>query len=204
MNAEDLDALMQQLKSMRTDSQTVEVKESVGKMPSTIVETVSAFANGSGGIIVLGLSERNGFEPARGFDARRIADALAQACSDKLTPPVRTAIDILEYRGSNAVVAVVDEIPPRDKPCYVTDRGMYKGSFIRSFDGDRRLSSYEIDRLLEDKTQPSHDAEIVKEAMRLRDEGRCVDLSVMKKNRKFQKDQLAASGYTEIKEFFAG
>lgn len=164
MNAEDLDALMQQLKSMRTDSQTVEVKESVGKMPSTIVETVSAFANGSGGIIVLGLSERNGFEPARGFDARRIADALAQACSDKLTPPVRTAIDILEYRGSNAVVAVVDEIPPRDKPCYVTDRGMYKGSFIRSFDGDRRLSSYEIDRLLEDKTQPSHDAEIVKEA----------------------------------------
>ncbi len=41
---------------------------------------------------------------------------------------------------------------------------MYRGSFIRSFDGDRKLSPYEIDRLLEDKAQPSHDAEIVAEA----------------------------------------
>ena len=38
---------------------------------------------------------------------------------------------------------------------------MCKGSFIRSFDGDRKLSPYEIDTLLEDKTQPAHDAEIV-------------------------------------------
>ena len=41
---------------------------------------------------------------------------------------------------------------------------MYRGSFIRSFDGDRKLSPYEIDRLLEDKTQPSHDIEIVADA----------------------------------------
>ncbi len=161
MDAEELKASIRQLKSMRTDSQSVEVKESVGKMPSTVVETVSAFANGSGGTIVLGISEKDGFSPAKGFDARRIADALSQACSDKLTPPVRADIGILEYDGANVVVAVIDEIPPRDKPCYVTSKGMYKGSFIRSFDGDRRLSAYEIDRLLEDKTQPSYDAEIV-------------------------------------------
>lgn len=165
MDAKGLGALIRKLKSMQTDSQSVEVKESVEKMPSTIVETLSAFANGSGGAIVLGLSERDGFEPAKGFDARRIADALSQACSDRLTPPVRTNIDILEYKGANVVFASVDEIPPRDKPCYVTSKGMYKGSFIRSFDGDRRLSSYEIDRLLEDKTQPSYDAEIVADAV---------------------------------------
>lgn len=41
---------------------------------------------------------------------------------------------------------------------------MCKGSFIRSFDGDRKLSPYEIDTLLEDKTQPAHDAEIVADA----------------------------------------
>lgn len=164
MNGKELDDAIRRLKSSHTDNQSIEVKESVGKMPSTIAETIYAFANGSGGAIVLGLSEENNFEPAKGFDARRIVDALSQACSDKLTPPVRVDIDILEYGGANVVVASIDEIPPRDKPCYVTSKGMYRGSFIRSFDGDRKLSPYEIDRLLEDKTQPSHDAEIVADA----------------------------------------
>ena len=164
MDAEELETVIRQLKSSRSDNQSVEAKESVGKMPSTIAETISAFANGSGGIIVLGLSEKNNFEPAKGFDARRIADALSQTCSDKLSPPVRADIAILEYKDANVVVASIDEIPPRDKPCYVTSKGMYRGSFIRSFDGDRKLSPYEIDRLLEDKTQPSHDIEIVADA----------------------------------------
>lgn len=161
MDEKELETMIGQLKLAHTDSQFVEVKESVGKMPSSIVETVSAFTNGSGGTVVLGLSEKNGFVPAKGFDAHRIADALSQACSDKLTPPVRADIEIMEYEGAPVVVAVIDEILPRDKPCYITSKGMYRGSFIRSFDGDRKLSPYEIDRLLEDKTQPAHDAEIV-------------------------------------------
>lgn len=161
MNSTQLESLIRALQFKDTDTQDVEVKESVGKLPSTMPETLSAFANGSGGTIVLGLSERNHFAPAEGFDAHRMADALAQACADKLTPPVRADIQIVDYHGSSLVVGVVDEIPPRDKPCYVTAKGQYKGSFIRTFDGDRKLSGYEIDRLLEDKTQPMHDAEIV-------------------------------------------
>lgn len=155
MDAKEPKTAIRQLKSSCTDNQSVEVRESVGKMPSSIVETISAFANGSGGAIVLGLSEKNGFEPAERLEAHRIADALSQACSDKLTPPARASIDILEYDGANVVVATIDEIPLRDKPCFVKGKGMYQGSFIRSFDGDRKLSPYEINRLLEDKTQPS-------------------------------------------------
>lgn len=155
MDAKELKTAIRQLKSSCTDNQSVEVRESVGKMPSSIAETISAFANGSGGAIVLGLSEKNGFEPAERLEAHRIADALSQACSDKLTPPARASIDILEYDGANVVVATIDEIPLRDKPCFVKGKGMYQGSFIRSFDGDRKLSPYEINRLLEDKTQPS-------------------------------------------------
>lgn len=155
MDAKELKTAIRQLKSSCTDNQSVEVRESVGKMPSSIAETISAFANGSGGAIVLGLSEKNGFEPAERLEAHRIADALSQACSDKLTLPARASIDILEYDGANVVVATIDEIPLRDKPCFVKGKGMYQGSFIRSFDGDRKLSPYEINRLLEDKTQPS-------------------------------------------------
>lgn len=197
MDTEEFETVIRQLKSSRTDNRLVEVKESVGTMPSTIAETISAFANGSGGTIVLGLSEKNDFEPAKGFNARRIADALSQACSDKLTPPVRADIDILEHGGANVVVASIDEIPPRDKPCYVTGKGMYRGSFIRSFDGDRKLSPYEIDRLLEDKTQPSHDAEVVADAM-MEDLDRNLIDGVIQRQKSLHPRLFASFSYEEI------
>ncbi len=45
--------------------------------------------------------------------------------------------------------------------------------------------------------------EILKKAEELRQDGAYVLVSVMKKNRKFQKDQLLADGYTQIEEFYA-
>lgn len=161
------EGLAKAIKSLRisgTDSQDIEVKASVGKLPASIVESVSAFANASGGVVVLGLSESEGFAPVAGFDASRISDALAGACADRLTPPVRADVRIAACEGMPVVVADIPEFPPSSKPCYVTDRGMYKGSFIRTGDGDRHLTQYEIDRLVEERTQPHHDAEVIEGA----------------------------------------
>ena len=44
---------------------------------------------------------------------------------------------------------------------------------------------------------------IIAQAMEERQQGFEVNLSVMKKNKKFQKEQLEAEGYTEIVEIFA-
>ena len=44
--------------------------------------------------------------------------------------------------------------------------------------------------------------EVFREAMEARAVGKAVAISIMKKNRKFQKDQLTAEGYAEIREFF--
>lgn len=197
MDVGEIGSIIHSLKSVRTDTQLVEVKEAVGKMPASIVDTISAFANGSGGTIILGLSEKDDFAPAQGFDARRAADALSQACSDKLTPPVRASIEIAENAGFNIVVAEIDEIPPRDKPCYVTSKGMYKGSFIRSFDGDRKLSSYEIDRLLEDRAQPAHDAEIVAEAT-VDDLDKTLLEGVVRRQKALHSRVFASSGDEEV------
>lgn len=43
----------------------------------------------------------------------------------------------------------------------MTTRGRYQGSYIRTGDGDRKLTQYEIDRLIEEHTQPTYDDEIV-------------------------------------------
>lgn len=147
-----------------TDTQRVEVKAAKDKLPKDIAETFSAFANGSGGVLVCGLSEKEGFTPVEGFMARSIIDGIAQVCSEKLEPPIRCTIEIVDFEGSPVVVAYIPETQPFLKPCYIKARNLYDGSFIRSGDGDRHLSRYEIDRLLENRTQPRYDANVVPDA----------------------------------------
>ncbi len=56
--------------------------------------------------------------------------------------------------------------------------------------------------LLDKKLSGEKRLEVFKKAMEERLQGQIVDLEVMKKNKKFQKDQLEAQGYTEIEEVF--
>ena len=158
--------IVRDLRAVATDTQDIEVKESVQKLPASMAETVSAFSNGPGGTIVLGLSEKNGFIPAPGFRAKATADSLATICSDKLTPPVRPEIDVVDFENTQVVIAHIHELPPREKPCYITERGVYHGSFVRVADGDRKLTTYEVDRLLEERAQPTFDLDMVREASR--------------------------------------
>lgn len=140
--------LIELMRMIGNDTQQCEVKECKRKISSTITDTLSAFSNGSGGWIILGLSEKNGFTPVEGFDARAMQEALSQAC-EKMTPVVRPVIVTCPFEGTNLVFARIDEMLPRDKPCFITERGPYGGSYIRTGDGDRHMTSYEVDRLIE-------------------------------------------------------
>ena len=57
--------------------------------------------------------------------------------------------------------------------------------------------------LIDKKVPEDKLAEVWREALKARARGQVVDISFMKKNRKFQKEQLAAQGYAEIEEIFA-
>ncbi|MCI1259288.1 MAG: ATP-binding protein [Atopobiaceae bacterium] len=159
-----LDRTIGRLRLFGTDLQEIEVKESVNHLPKSMGETLSAFANGTGGDVLLGVSERDGFSPAPHFQANRIQDALSNLCAEGMEPPLRPMITLAELGGAPVVMARVAELPPRDKPCYVKKRGLRQGSFIRTGDGDRHMTDYEIDRLLEEHEQPQHDAELVGDA----------------------------------------
>ena len=141
----------------------IEVKAAVQALPKTVGETLSAFANGEGGTLLLGLDEE-GFRPAANFDAERIRDALATWCNEKMWPPIRSTIEVVDFEGAQAVRLDVDASDPVDKPCFVLDRGEYNGSFIRVGDGDRRLTRYEVTQLLANRDQPTHDQQVVPDA----------------------------------------
>lgn len=155
--------LIELLRVIGNDTQQCEVKECKRRISSTITETLSAFSNGNGGYIILGLSEKAGFTPVEGFDARAMQEALSQAC-EKLTPVVRPVIVTCPFEGANLVFAVIDEMLPREKPCFVSSVGPHGGSYIRTGDGDRKMTAYEVDRLLDEQRQPEHDIAVVPEA----------------------------------------
>lgn len=160
MEAERLKSIVEAIRLVGTDNQSVEVKANVGK---SMLETLSAFSNANGGVIIVGLSEADGFAPVAGFDAAKAQDALETRCA-QLTPPVRPLITMLPFEDSIILVAEVQEMSSVDKPCYVTDKGKYNGSFIRGGDGDVRLSQYEVERLIEERIQPKWDEQPVSEA----------------------------------------
>lgn len=163
MDAQKLEHLIAIMRQIGNDTQTCEVKEARHKVPESLIETLSAFSNGNGGTIILGISEKNGFTPVPEFNARAMQEAVNAEC-EKLTPRVRPDITILPFEGINVLVVEIAPMPMRDKPCYITTKGRYQGSYIRSGDGDRRLTQYEIDRLIENHEQPSFDNDIVPNA----------------------------------------
>src|SRR4051812_49160673 len=96
----------------------VEVKAARGGLPTSVAETISAFANGTGGTLLLGIDEAAGFVPAAGLDAPPGRDALADACANKVAPPCRAPIEVEEVEGALVVRLDVSELDPVEKPCF--------------------------------------------------------------------------------------
>ncbi|QPK81289.1 putative DNA binding domain-containing protein [Schaalia sp. ZJ405] len=148
------------LRIIGTDTQRIEVKKGVGK---EILPTLSAFSNSGGGTLIIGVSERDGFTADRTANVHQLQDQLLSRC-DQMSPVVRPNIRIEDVDDIPILVAEIPEIPPYDKPCYIRERGRYAGSYRRGGDGDIRLETYEVDRLIEEQHQPRWDEDGVAEA----------------------------------------
>lgn len=165
----DINELVRKLRRQGRDSSDVEVKASVKRLPESLPSTISSFSNTRGGVVILGLDEASGFKPAEGFDAARISEALKELVRPRLSgesmaplsPAPLTSIDVREFEDAELVVAVVEELPPDQKPCFVTAKGVETGSFERLLDGDHRMSTHAIFLLSSNRKQPTRDVDVV-------------------------------------------
>lgn len=170
MKQTDLDDLVRRLRLHRSDDSAVEVKSSVRSLGSAVWESVSAFANTSGGILLLGLTESEGFTPAEGFDPRRIIDQFIDGIGDanpagaRLTHPPRYAVQRFSVDSAPVLAITIEENSPGSKPCYITARGPRSGGFKRVDDKDVRLSATEVYELENSMTSSDADRAVVPEA----------------------------------------
>ncbi len=149
MTESRIETTVARLRKQGRDDGCCEVKECARGISKDIWETVSAFANTEGGLILLGLSEKEGFTPVRDFDLYKVRDQFISGigdggCKGRLTNPPHYTLDHQEFEGAQLLVVDVDELDPSNKPCFITDRGMQGGSYKRVDDADIPLSANEV------------------------------------------------------------
>jgi ATP-dependent DNA helicase RecG len=157
----DLAEIIDNLRVIGADIADVEVKKAAGGLPKSLRETLSAFANTRGGIVILGLDETAGFAATGLADSAKLAADLGSMCSEDLEPSLRPLIKIHTFEGVQILVVEVPEIESGQKPCHLRGTGITKGSYIRVGDGDRRLSAYEVQVMLSSRGQPRDDEQAV-------------------------------------------
>lgn len=157
----ELAEIVANLRVLGTDIADVEVKNSHGGLPKSLRETMSAFSNTRGGVVILGLDEGRRFTPSGLPNPAKIAADLGSMCSTEMEPPLRPLISIHQFEGEQVVVAEIPELDPAQRPCFYIGAGMTKGSFVRVSDGDRRLSAYEVQVMLSSRGQPRDDEQAV-------------------------------------------
>ena len=82
----ELAEIVTNLRVLGTDIADVEVKNSHGGLPKSLRETLSAFSNTRGGIVILGLDEGRGFAPSGLPNPAKIAADLGSMCSLEIDP----------------------------------------------------------------------------------------------------------------------
>jgi ATP-dependent DNA helicase RecG len=100
----------------RGEGPTIEFKRQLpGTDPQGPTRTISAFANGGGGVIIFGVDDDGQIVGIGHEDARRAVDRLATLISDWTRPPVDCSPQIVEFDGASVVVV---SVPPGREPPY--------------------------------------------------------------------------------------
>jgi ATP-dependent DNA helicase RecG len=166
MTTADVHRHIAELRQFNADLTHIEAKAASTDLPQHIWRSVSAFSNTQqGGILILGVAERERFQVTGVKNPAKIQHDLASLCSDAMEPAVRATIQLHNLRGKAVVTASIPELPSNQKPCYFKEAGYTNGAYVRVADGNRKLTAYEVQMLLSARVQPVDDHEPVPDAL---------------------------------------
>ena len=147
------------------ETDRVEFKESQSTLPQSFWDSYSAFANTDGGIILLGVKEKDGHYHVQGV---KNAEKLMQEIWNSVNNRQKISANILFNRCVYAVdcdgktVVVVDVPRPtcHDRPVFV-GTNPYTGSYRRNGEGDYRCNEETVDAMLRNRSHEGGDHQLV-------------------------------------------
>lgn len=143
----ELRQVLAELAVRRGDSTTYEVKRARGGLPQSLGSTVCAFANmPTGGVLILGVDERDGFAVTGVSDPAKIEAGVVDVARNAVTPPPRVTTSTVIMDGRPVVVAEVSPLRAVDKPAEYEGR-----AYLRQADGDHVMHEHELRMLEVDK-----------------------------------------------------
>ena len=127
----------------RPEGKTLEFKRDLSS-PDGVLKTLVAFANTSGGTLVLGVDDAR--RHVRGIaDPLAVEERLANLVSDRIVPTLVPEIEILPWRDTHVVV--VEVYPSPTRPHHLRRLGPEQGVFVRVGSTNRRADASLIEEL---------------------------------------------------------
>ena len=165
MTRDDLKQLITELQRRQSELDNVEVKTARGGTPKRLYEALSAFANRTGGgVLLFGLNESQDFSIVGVGDVQRLQEEITHLASSDMEPALRPRF-LVDEIGDDTVMAVeIEEIPTSQKPSFHKKAGLPGGAYLRVGNTNRQMSEYEVFGYLSSRGQPMHDEEPAAEA----------------------------------------
>lgn len=144
MQSEDLKKLISDIRRMKTETQTIELKSAAKGCPTRLFDTLSSFSNqDDGGIIIFGIDESDNYSVNGVYDAQDLQKKVTQQCK-QMEPVVRALFTVYEEDGKIIVSAEIPGVDISERPVFYRGVGRVKGSYVRVGESDEPMSEYEI------------------------------------------------------------
>ena len=145
-----------------------EVKKAEGGLPITLWETYSAFANSNGGVIILGVGERQ--DGSWYVTGLKNSEKLKRNFWNTIHDTKKVSINLLSDRnvesyqvGEDTILVIsVPRARREQKPVFINN-DLFGGCYRRDWEGDYHCSKAEVKAMLRDAVEDTSDMKIVEQ-----------------------------------------
>lgn len=144
MQTEALKKIVLDIKTLKTETQTIELKAATKGCPTRLFDTLSSFSNqDEGGILIFGIDETDDYAIKGVYDAQDLQKKVTEQCK-QMEPSIRALFTVCEIDGKTVVSAEIPGVDISERPVFYKGVGRIKGSYVRVGESDEPMSEYEI------------------------------------------------------------